>query len=545
MEKAACRFTLVDTKPGSLIREKGLSLDLNATLALTFNISLSGLAPPLMSIMNYSIITPKECKIRLIEGMMARFTYCGRAIFHALLLGWLFSIGLIGSDTARAGAAAEYVTGSLIDRSSPEVSLGFFIKATNEIRDFMEFFKKKQEETKSWRYPQPTEEERKRIDFLMAEILDSMDLSAVPEWSRETVGTETALMIREILRLSKVDASTPLRKLKEDLWVVPGTYLQIGKISSGMRMGDVTFTAETVANVPYLYGKIINRKPKGEFNTYKFFTESPGGIIPPSFAGPIYALPSFWQEVYDTNTIWQWTLLFLTLLLLFLGPWFLAKLAPEGTWRIFGFAIATMFFAKFGNKTAIEWGSLTSRGAVIGSIIFSIMFYLSLSLAVFMVSEIIAGNFSNMSRLNPKNVDSSVIRLLCRVLGVSGALGIIIVGLNTAGFPVLGIVAGLGVGGLAFALAAKPTLENLLAGVVIYMDKSIYVGDFIESKDIEGTVVEIGMRSTRLRGRDGTLISITNSELSDKIIRNKTRKISHGQEKNEDAETAPAVESSG
>jgi MscS family membrane protein len=89
----------------------------------------------------------------------------------------------------------------------------------------------------------------------------------------------------------------------------------------------------------------------------------------------------------------------------------------------------------------------------------------------------------------------------------------------------MGIVAGLGVGGLAFALAAKPTLENLLAGVIIYMDKSIYVGDYIESKDIEGVVEEIGMRSTRLRSPDGALISITNSELSEKIIRNKTRHI--------------------
>ena len=154
-----------------------------------------------------------------------------------------------------------------------------------------------------------------------------------------------------------------------------------------------------------------------------------------------------------------------------------------------------------------------------------------------MLSEIVANNYSRFSQLNPKNVDASVVRLLCRVLGVFGALAIIIVGLNTAGFPVIGIVAGLGVGGLAFALAAKPTLENLLAGVIIYMDKSIYVGDFIESKDIEGTVEEISMRSTRLRGPDGTLISITNSDLSEKIIRNKTRKISHAATKEEIAES--------
>lgn len=107
----------------------------------------------------------------------------------------------------------------------------------------------------------------------------------------------------------------------------------------------------------------------------------------------------------------------------------------------------------------------------------------------------------------PHNHDARIIRLLYRVDGVFAAQGIIIHGVSAAGFPVMGIVAGLGVGGLAFALAAKPKLENLLAGVIIYMDKSIYVGDDNESRDIEGVVEHIGMRSMRLRAPDGALIS--------------------------------------
>lgn len=57
------------------------------------------------------------------------------------------------------------------------------------------------------------------------------------------------------------------------------------------------------------------------------------------------------------------------------------------------------------------------------------------------------------------------------------------------------------------------------------MDKSIKVGDHIESSSIEGVVDDIGMRSTRIRSPDGTLISVTNSEISDTVIRNKTRRI--------------------
>ncbi len=306
---------------------------------------------------------------------------------------------------------------------------------------------------------------------------------------------------------------------------MPGTYLQIGRIESGIRMGDVAFTAETVANVPYLYRRIIDKKPKIEFNTYKFYTESPGGIIPPPWAGVFFALPDFWLKSYGTNTIWQWSLLFLMLLVLFFLPYALRGLFPAGNLRLLAVAFLTMILAKISNYVVIDMGSLTSSGALVASIIFSIIFYLALSFLTFMISEVFAQNYTKISHLDPHNLDASIIRLLCRVVGVFVALGIIIYGISAAGFPVMGIVAGLGVGGLAFALAAKPTLENLLAGVIIFMDKSVYVGDYIESKDIEGVVEDIGMRSTRLRGSDGTLISITNSELSDKIIKNKTRRI--------------------
>ena len=444
--------------------------------------------------------------------------------FFVATLSFL-SFLLVSSTFARAGAADAYPTGAIIDRSTPENCLAFFIRATNEIRDDMEFFKNKREETRSWVYPQPTEEERKRINYLMSEIYDSMDLSAVPEWSHDTIGAEMGFMIREILRLSKIDATTPLRKLKDNLWVVPGTYLQIGRIESGIRMGDVAFTAETVANVPYLYRRIIDKKPKIEFNTYKFYTESPGGIIPPPWAGVFFALPDFWLKSYGTNTIWQWSLLFLMLLVLFFLPYALRGLFPAGNLRLLAVAFLTMILAKISNYVVIDMGSLTSSGALVASIIFSIIFYLALSFLTFMISEVFAQNYTKISHLDPHNLDASIIRLLCRVVGVFAALGIIIYGVSAAGFPVMGIVAGLGVGGLAFALAAKPTLENLLAGVIIFMDKSVYVGDYIESKDIEGVVEDIGMRSTRLRGPDGTLISITNSELSDKIIKNKTRRI--------------------
>ena len=97
------------------------------------------------------------------------------------------------------------------------------------------------------------------------------------------------------------------------------------------------------------------------------------------------------------------------------------------------------------------------------------------------------------------------------------------------GVPVLGIIAGFGVGGLAVALAAKPTLENLLAGVILFLDGSIKVGDTIDSGPLSGTIEDIGMRSTRIRSADGGLVSVTNSELADKVIKNTSRRVQTAQ----------------
>lgn len=76
------------------------------------------------------------------------------------------------------------------------------------------------------------------------------------------------------------------------------------------------------------------------------------------------------------------------------------------------------------------------------------------------------------------------------------------------------ILAGLGLGGLAFALAAQETLSNFFGGVTIMVDKPFVVGEIIKASDIEGTVEDIGFRSTRVRTFDQGLITVPNSILA-------------------------------
>jgi MscS family membrane protein len=93
-------------------------------------------------------------------------------------------------------------------------------------------------------------------------------------------------------------------------------------------------------------------------------------------------------------------------------------------------------------------------------------------------------------------------------------VGLLVVGAGRMGIPVYGILAGLGVGGLAIALAAQSTIENLIGGLSLFADKPIRVGDYCRYGNDAGTVEAIGIRSTRIRGADRTLTTIPNATLS-------------------------------
>lgn len=87
--------------------------------------------------------------------------------------------------------------------------------------------------------------------------------------------------------------------------------------------------------------------------------------------------------------------------------------------------------------------------------------------------------------------------------------------LSLLGYPVASLVAGLGLGGLALALAAQKTVENLFGAFAIGADQPFREGDFVKVEDFVGTVERIGLRSTRIRTLERTLITIPNGRLSD------------------------------
>jgi len=99
------------------------------------------------------------------------------------------------------------------------------------------------------------------------------------------------------------------------------------------------------------------------------------------------------------------------------------------------------------------------------------------------------------------------------IVGI-GALAV----LSALGYPITTLLATLGIGGLAFAFGAQKTVENLFGSVALAVDQPFRVGDFVKVEDFVGTVEDIGLRSTRIRTLDRTVVSIPNGRLSDQRL---------------------------
>jgi len=96
----------------------------------------------------------------------------------------------------------------------------------------------------------------------------------------------------------------------------------------------------------------------------------------------------------------------------------------------------------------------------------------------------------------------------------------ILLALNNAGYNVGALLAGLGIGGIALAMAAKDTVANMFGGLTIFVDKPFKIKDRIKIGGYDGVVEEIGIRSSRIRTLEGRLVTIPNHKFTDSFVEN-------------------------
>ncbi|WP_091138223.1 mechanosensitive ion channel family protein [Microvirga guangxiensis] len=381
-------------------------------------------------------------------------------------------------------------------------------------------------------------EKVREADVLLARAARALDLRNVPPIELEHHRLEASLLLKEILdRLPLPDpVSIPgneeVAKGAVPGWSIPGTEIRIVRISDGVQAGEYLFSSETVQRLDEFY-RLIRDQPNADSSSediYDFFSQSPGYLLPPKWYNLIEALPGSLRTSVQGQAVWQWIALVLTLFVAILGTLGFRRLLQFGepTSNTTGsllasivmpatVAVAALFVVYMADYQINLTGQVNNAVEEIGEA----TAYLAAMWGILRFSNAFAGELT-LSR--SESIDAHLARAAIRIAGIAIALTLLIYGASYLGIPLAGLLAGLGVGGLAVALAAKPTLENFIGGLILYADRPVRVGDLCRFGDLEGRVKEIGLRSTRIRGLDRSLITIPNATFVNMNIINLTNR---------------------
>ncbi|QBG46555.1 mechanosensitive ion channel family protein [Verrucomicrobia bacterium S94] len=152
---------------------------------------------------------------------------------------------------------------------------------------------------------------------------------------------------------------------------------------------------------------------------------------------------------------------------------------------------------------------------------FSVLFTVAVAFFVYSMVDVIDHAITHVTQKTQTTMDdmmAPMVRKSLRVVVV--VLGLVQVAQILSDKPITSIIAGLGVGGLAVALAAQETIKNFFGSLVIFADKPFELGERIKVGGHDGTIEEVGFRSTRLRTLDGHLVTMPNGELANQMIQN-------------------------
>jgi MscS family membrane protein len=167
---------------------------------------------------------------------------------------------------------------------------------------------------------------------------------------------------------------------------------------------------------------------------------------------------------------------------------------------------------------------ITGKVYNITEISLQIFFLIFVLWSIFACGRIVAELIIASPKIDSKGIYATLIKMSLNIGSCAIALTILFHGLSKLGVSLLPVLTGLGVGGLAVALAARPTIENFIGGIMILLDRPYRVGQRIKVKDHDGFVEHIGLRSTKIRLLTGSQTTIPNEEMARAEIENIERR---------------------
>jgi MscS family membrane protein len=371
-------------------------------------------------------------------------------------------------------------------------------------------------------------------------VSPSSPRAALEEFIRLTRASRYAEAARylDVPSSASDDAITLVRELKAvlDRWL----WIDLDQVS-GAPAGD---TADGLPPGVETIGVIVD--PGGGRAPVRL-TRSPKGEVPWRFSrATVQRIPSWYAMLPDRWMLehlpgallrpgpvellwWQWAALPLLLAVVSVVGWLLSRLLRGVLARLAARTATTwdnVVLERLGTPltaaltlgvlaAAVPWLSLYRpaldvmlRGVRVGSYV--ILFW-SLWRLVDVGRQLLARSaWAHASRSS-----RALLPLAGRIAKVGVVAVAVVAVLSMLGFPVASLVAGLGIGGLALALAAQKTVENLFGAFSISIDQPFREGDFVKVEEFVGTVEAIGLRSTRFRTLDRTVITIPNGKLAD------------------------------
>lgn len=247
-------------------------------------------------------------------------------------------------------------------------------------------------------------------------------------------------------------------------------------------------------------------------------------------------LPKIGNQEYLGLHLWQLVGLFILLLLIFLSHWIFTLLVDKlmlylfkrygygkigedyilPVARVISFYLIVVLLSLFIRvlQLPIEiWSWILIVLRTLKPFLITIIFY--------KLADVVAAYFSKLATKTESTLDDQLVPLMRKTLKafviVVGTLFILRDGLNLDIIPFL---TGLSIGGVAIALAAQDTIKNFFGSVMIFIDKPFQVGDWITSGEIDGTVEEVGFRSTRIRTFRNSLMYVPNGKIADAVLDN-------------------------
>ncbi|MEO1018839.1 MAG: mechanosensitive ion channel domain-containing protein, partial [Pseudomonadota bacterium] len=368
--------------------------------------------------------------------------------------------------------------------------------------------------------------------------------SALPSQLRTDLGVESVLMLYETLSRF---ASPAIGDVPHDVflgpsapvsWTVPGTDIDIVNVADASASPRYLFDADTVDRVRMDYDQIRPYpKVRGitEFDTVVVYRDGVGPILTRLMGETEGLITPEWSRVRVLRVpIWKLAaatlLLGLTLAFVAIVFWIVRRrdiglhAGPPSLLRGSVFPISLMTVAV--SLAHVIEQELRVTGPILPTlkVLWVALFTTGAIVLTVQMARVGAHLFGRIAGLQARPADQHIVILAFRGLAAIVSIGILVLALQGLGIPVSGIVTGLGLGGVAVALAAQAALQNLFGGAMLVTDRPARIGDFCRFGQHLGTLEQIGLRSSRIRSLDRSLIVIPNNELSRLEIENFQRR---------------------